>query len=107
MDLDIKGETALITAGSQGLGLAIAERLAAEGANLVLSSRRQDVLEEVAAKIKGDHGVHVTTDAVDLTDTAAVAAFCARVRSDHKPDMLLNNAGGPPPSPAIGVAPEV
>ena len=93
--------------GSQGLGFVIAERLAAEGANLVLSSRRSDMLEEVAAKIKGDHGVRVTTDAVDLTDTAAVTAFCARVRSDHKPDMLLNNAGGPPPSPAIGVALEV
>ena len=107
MDLGIKGKTALIMGGSQGLGLAIAERLAAEGANLVLSSRRPEVLQEIAAKIEADHGVSVITDAVDLTDTAAVTAFCGRIRTDHKPDILLNNAGGPPPSPAIGVAPDV
>jgi len=107
MDLGLKGKTALIMGGSQGLGLAIAERLATEGANLVLSSRRLETLEEVAAKITAEHGVTVRCDALDLTDTDALAAFCDRVRNDYKPAMLLNNAGGPPPSPAIGVAPEV
>lgn len=107
MDLGLKGKTALIMGGSQGLGLAIAERLAAEGADLVLSSRRADVLEEVAAKITADHGVTVRIDALDLTDEAAVSEFCARVREDYQPDILLNNAGGPPPSPAIGVAQDV
>lgn len=107
MDLGIKGKTALIMGGSQGLGLAIAEKLAAEGANLVLCARRADVLQEVGAKIAADHGVTVRTDAVDLTDTDAVAAFCGRVRDDYKPDMLLSNAGGPPPSPSLGVEPEV
>lgn len=107
MDLGLNGKTALVMGGSQGLGLAIAERLAAEGANLVLVSRRLEKLQEVAAKIEADHGVIVRCDAVDLTDTDALAGFCDRIRSDYKPDMLLNNAGGPPPSPAIGVAQDV
>lgn len=107
MDLGLKGKTALVMGGSQGLGLAIAERLAAEGANLVLASRRLEKLQEIAAKIEADHGVTVRCDAVDLTDTDALTGFCDRIRSDYKPDMLLNNAGGPPPSPAIGVAPDV
>lgn len=107
MDLGLTGKTALILGGSQGLGLAIAERLAAEGANLVLVSRRLETLQEVAAKIQTDHGVSVRCDAVDLTDVAALAGFCDRIRDDYKPDMLLNNAGGPPPSPAIGVAQDI
>lgn len=107
MDLGIEGKTALIMGGSQGLGLAIAERLAAEGANLILSSRRADILEDVASEITANHGVSVQVDAVNLTDTNAVSAFCERVRKDYRPDMLLNNAGGPPPSPAIGVPQDV
>ena len=107
MDLGIKGKTALVMGSSQGLGLAIAERLAAEGANLVLSARRIEALEEAAAEIGGKYGVTVTCDAVDLTDTDALAAFCNRIRNDYVPDMLLNNAGGPPPSPAIGVDQDV
>lgn len=107
MDLGLKGKTALVMGGSQGLGLAIAERLAAEGADLVLSSRRLETLQEVAAKLTAAHGVNVRCDAVDLTDPAEVTAFCDRIKQDYKPDILLNNAGGPPPSPAIGVAQEV
>lgn len=107
MDLGLKGKTALIMGGSQGLGLAIAERLAAEGANLILSARRLDVLEGVAAKLTAEHGVTVRCDALDLSDTDALAQFCGRIRDDYKPDMLLNNAGGPPPSPALGVDAEI
>lgn len=107
MDLGLKGKTALILGASQGLGRAIAERLAAEGADLVLASRRLDVLQDVAAELSEKYGVTVHCDAVDLADTDALGGFCDRIRSDHKPDILLNNAGGPPPSPAIGVAPDV
>lgn len=107
MDLGIKGKTALILGASQGLGRAIAEQLAAEGANLVISSRRLEALEEVASELSGKYGVTVRCDAIDLTDTDALSGFCDRIRSDYMPDMLLNNAGGPPPSPSTGVAPEV
>jgi 3-oxoacyl-[acyl-carrier protein] reductase len=107
MDLGLKGKTALILGASQGLGRAIAERLAAEGADLVLSARRLDVLQDVAKELTDKHGVRVQCDAVDLTDTDALGGFCDRIRDDYKPDMLLNNAGGPPPSPSTGVAPEI
>lgn len=107
MDLGLKGKTALVMGASQGLGLAIVERLAAEGADLVLASRRLEKLDEIAAKLTADHGVKVRCDAVDLSDTAALAAFCDRIKTEYKPDMLLNNAGGPPPSPAIGVDQDV
>lgn len=107
MDLGLKGKTALILGGSQGLGLAIAERLAEEGANLVLVSRRLETLQQVAAEITAKHGVTVKCDAVDLTDPDATAGFCDRVKSDIKPDMLLLNAGGPPPSTSLSVAQDV
>lgn len=107
MDLGLKGKTALIMGASQGLGLAIAEKLAAEGADLILSARRADVLEDVGAKIRADHGVTVRCDALDLSDGDALAQFCGRIRDTYKPDMLLNNAGGPPPSPATGVDADV
>lgn len=107
MDLGLTGKTALILGGSQGLGLAIAQRLAAEGANLVLVSRRLETLQEVAAEISAKHGVTVNCEALDLTDADAMVGFCGRIRDDIKPDMLLLNAGGPPPSPAIGVAQDV
>lgn len=107
MDLGLKGKTALILGASQGLGRAIAERLAAEGADLVISSRRLEVLEEVAKELSEKYGITVRCDAVDLTDMAALDGFCDRIRKDYKPDMLLNNAGGPPPSTSTGVAPDV
>jgi 3-oxoacyl-[acyl-carrier protein] reductase len=107
MDLGIKGKTALILGASHGLGRAIAEQLAAEGANLVISSRRLEALEAVAKELSGKYGVTVRCDAVDLTDTEALNGFCDRIRTEYKPDMLLNNAGGPPPSPSTGVAPAV
>lgn len=107
MDLGIKGKTALVMGASQGLGRAIAEQLAAEGVDLVLASRRLDVLQDVAKELTGKYSISVRCDAIDLTDTDALGAFCDRIRNDYKPDMLLNNAGGPPPSPAIGVAQDV
>lgn len=107
MDLGLKGKTALILGASQGLGHAIATRLAAEGADLVLCARRLDVLEGVAKELSETYGITARCDALDLTDSDAVAGFCDRIRETYKPDMLLNNAGGPPPSPSLGVAPDV
>ena len=107
MDLGLTGKTALILGASQGLGHAIATRLAEEGVDLVLCSRRLEVLEDVAKELSEKYGITVRCDAVDLGDTGAVEALCDRIRSDYKPDILLNNAGGPPPSPSLGVAPDV
>ena len=107
MDLGIKGKTAFILGASQGLGRAIAERLAAEGADLVLSSRRKEVLDELGASLSKKYGISTQSAPADLTDPASVDALARHIREEFKPDILLNNAGGPPPSLSTGVAQDV
>lgn len=107
MDLGIKGKTALVIGASRGLGRAIAEKLAAEGANLVLASRNKVALQELADTLSKEHGVQVQVAAIDMTDAVSVSAFCDQIRTEFKPDILLNNAGGPPPSLSTGVAQDV
>ena len=98
MDLGITGKTALVLGASQGIGRAIAETLAQEGADVVLVARDAGALETIAADMARKHGVTATPCPVDLSDPQAVAEFCTRVENEFKPDMLVNNAGGPPPS---------
>jgi len=107
MDLGIRGKTALVLGASQGLGRAIAEALAAEGANVVLTARSADKLQTLAKDLEEAHGVTATPVTLDLADPDAVTRFCASVRTEIKPDILLNNAGGPPPSPSLGVSAEI
>ena len=59
MDLQIKGKTALITGGSVGIGLAVAEGLAREGVNLVLCARDEERLQKQAQRIKKEWQVEV------------------------------------------------
>jgi len=107
MDLGLKGKTALVLGASQGLGEAIATRLAAEGANLVLAARSADALQANAERLSAEYGITATPVTVDLSDADAVDAFAERVRTEFRPDMLLANAGGPPPSVSTGVDPAV
>ena len=107
MDLGLKGKTALILGASQGLGRAIAERLAAEGADLVLSSRRKEVLDELGTSLSKKYGILTQSAPADLTDPASVEALAKHISEKIKPGILLNNAGGPPPSPSTGVAQDI
>ncbi|HEY1538379.1 MAG TPA: SDR family NAD(P)-dependent oxidoreductase, partial [Solirubrobacteraceae bacterium] len=84
--MNVSGRTALVTGATGGLGQAIARRLAAAGARLVLSGRRADVLESLAQEL----GATVAT--ADLCDAASVRALAA----DHPDvDILIANAGLP------------
>ncbi|MCP5371743.1 MAG: SDR family oxidoreductase [Hyphomicrobiales bacterium] len=103
MDLGIKGKTALVFGASQGLGEGIARALAAEGCNLIVGARRTDLLDALARDLAATHGVQVRTQAIDMTDRAAVEDLCARIRDDYRPDILVNNSGGPPPTVSTGV----
>jgi gluconate 5-dehydrogenase len=86
---DLSGRRALVTGASQGIGLALAEGLAAHGAAVVLNARDEDRLAAAAAGIAG-----AEVAAFDVTDPAAVAAGVARIEAELGPiDILVNNAG--------------
>lgn len=90
----LTGKTALVTGASSGLGTDFAHQLAAEGADLILVARRQELLETVAADIRRDHGVRVDVRAVDLVDAAAREQLAADLRAEERPvSILINNAG--------------
>lgn len=94
MDMGIKGRTAIVCAGSKGLGRGCAEALAAEGVNLVINARGVEALEATAADIRKKFQVKVTTVACDVTTADGRAKLLAACPD---PDILVNNAGGPPP----------
>lgn len=94
MDLGIKGKRALVCAGSKGLGRGCAEALAAAGVALVLNARGAEALEATAAAIRTEHGVEVRTVAADITTDEGRAAVLAAAGDV---DILVTNAGGPPP----------
>lgn len=93
MDLGIRGKRALVCASSKGLGRGCAEALAEAGVDLVMNARGPEALEATAAAIRAKHQVNVVTVAGDITTEAGRAAVLA-----HGPfDILVTNAGGPPP----------
>src|SRR4051812_21934446 len=98
MDLGLTGKVALVTAGSKGLGKAIALELAREGAEVVISSRSAEELQKTAAEIAVATGHEPFTVAADLTKGEEIDRLIAATlaRYDHV-DILVNNTGGPPP----------
>src|SRR5918999_1311030 len=100
MDLGLGGRVALVAAASRGLGRAIAEELAAEGATLVMCARNAEVLEGARAEIAERTGADVHAVVADVatqegTDTVAAEALARFGRVD----VLVTNAGGPPSGP--------
>ena len=94
MELGLKGKAAVITGGSVGIGLAIAEGLAAEGVDLLLSARDAARLTTEAQRIASAYGVRVETAAGDVaTPAAAQAIIDAAEARFGGVDILINNAG--------------
>ena len=77
---DLTGRTALVTGGSRGLGLQIAEGLGEYGAKVVLTSRKQADLDEAVAHLKA-RGIHADAIAADLSNPTAVAGVVERLTS--------------------------
>jgi short-subunit dehydrogenase len=86
------GPAALVTGASSGIGLAFAEVLAASGFDLVVTARRVERLEDLAARLRSDHGVAVTVIAADLTQ-AEVPQALLNATADVDIGLIISNAG--------------
>jgi gluconate 5-dehydrogenase len=90
---DLTGRTALVTGSVRGIGYALAEGLAAEGARVIVNSRQQTAVDEAVGKLQAK-GYQAHGKAFDVADEAAVvAAFAGFDRDGIDVDILVNNAG--------------
>ncbi|MBI3404006.1 MAG: SDR family NAD(P)-dependent oxidoreductase, partial [Acidobacteria bacterium] len=97
MDLGLRDKVAIVAAGSQGLGLAVATELTREGARVAICSRNLKNLQTAAAAIQKATGHEPLFRAVDVTDAEAVKKFVAEVEDEFRQvDICVTNAGGPP-----------
>jgi 3-oxoacyl-[acyl-carrier protein] reductase len=98
LDLGLAGRTAIVCGASAGMGLATAEALGREGANVSMFARRREVLEREAERI-GALAVRG-----DVTNPADLKRLVDRtVEAFGGIDILVNNSGGPPRTPAVGL----
>ena len=104
---DLKGQVAIVTGCSTGLGVQMAKALANQGANIVVVARRQNMIEEVAKQIEEEFGVEALPVKCDITDTAAVEAMVdAALAKFGRIDILVNNAGTGAVAPAEDITDE-
>ena len=89
--LDLKGRTAVITGGAQGIGYAIAERMLASGASVVLWDRNAQALAQARSSL-GDKA-SVRTHTVELGDESSVQAAAKSTLANGAVDIVVNNAG--------------
>jgi 3-oxoacyl-[acyl-carrier protein] reductase len=94
MDLGLTGKVAIITGGSDGIGKAAAQRMAAEGARAVIVARRPEVLEAAAQDIRTATGGTVLPIQGDVTEPETInRALEMTLNNFGRVDILVNNAG--------------
>lgn len=97
MDLGLKGKVALVAAASRGLGRAVATELGAEGAALVICSRKAEAIERTANEIATETGADILGLPCDVSEPGEVANLVqAGIERFGRIDILVTNAGGPP-----------
>ena len=101
MKLGLEGRTAIVCGASSGMGLAVAEALSEEGANVAMLARRRDVLRREAERLGA---LAVRTDITVPADLRRAVA--KTLDAFGAIDILVNNGGGPAPSPAEGLSDE-
>ncbi|MBR3295120.1 MAG: SDR family oxidoreductase [Clostridia bacterium] len=104
---DLKGQVAIVTGCSTGLGVQMAKALANQGANIVVVARRQQLIEEVAAELEKEYGVEALPIRCDITDTESVNAMVDKTMERFgRIDILINNAGTGAVAPAEDITDE-
>ena len=104
---DLKGQVAIVTGCSTGLGVQMAKALANQGANIVAIARRQEMIEAVAKEIKDTFGVETMAIKCDITDTAVVDSAIDQVMAKFgRIDIVINNAGTGAVAPAEDITDE-
>ena len=101
MELGLNGRTAIVCGASAGIGLAIAEALVEEGAQVTMLARRRDVLEREAERLGA---LAVRGDVTSPRDAERVVE--RTLQAFGGVDVLVNNSGGPPRTKAVGLEPE-
>src|SRR5713226_6850205 len=97
MDLGLKDKVALVAAASRGLGRAVAEELAAEGASLLLCSRSAEAINKAANEIAQATGAKVLAVAADVSKTDEIVRLTQfGFERLGRIDIMVTNAGGPP-----------
>ena len=104
MDFGLKGKTALVLSSSQGLGRGVAESLAAEGANVILTARSAEKLNAAVKAINAKGAGQAHSVPGDLTRD--VDAICKAAFAIGNIDILVANTGGPPARTALNAEPE-
>ncbi|MEO8593784.1 MAG: SDR family oxidoreductase [Candidatus Solibacter sp.] len=93
----------MVAAASQGLGYAIAQALAAEGAHVSIAARKPDTIAAAAGRIASETGAQVAASAADVTAADSIEAwYDATIERFGGVDILVTNSGGPPAGPASG-----
>ncbi|NVN04027.1 SDR family oxidoreductase [Asaia spathodeae] len=94
MDLGLKNKVAVVTGGSVGIGLAVAEGLAREGAHIVMVARDKDRLESAARQLAETHGVRCLPVSADVATAEGVESVVRQINEAFGgADILINNAG--------------
>ena len=107
MDLGIRGRVAIVAASSRGLGKAVAEALAAEGAHLALCARNPAPLAATAEELSRHYGVEAFHCALDVTHYEPVREFVrATAERFGRVDICVTNAGGPPSKNFLSISME-
>ncbi|MBI1290942.1 SDR family oxidoreductase [bacterium] len=98
MDLQLKRKVALVQGATKGLGLGVAEALAAEGCDLLLTARTASALSDTAARLAEQYGIQTAWLAADSADLEAIPSLVKAAEDGFgRLDILVCNSGGPAP----------